>query len=175
MVSVAQSWGGAYDAVVANEAEVALAALPSNEPVNEPVNDPVLICRELDTSPLGLLVRVAQSCDKAYDAVVANEADVAVDALPSSDPVKDPVKDPVLICRELDTNPLGLLAIVDQSLVNACEAVSAYDADVAVDALPNNEPVNEPAKDPVLICKELDTNPEGFPVNEFQSAAAPDT
>ena len=61
--------GYTYDAVVANDAVLgvnvmdvaALAVMalfaqllvPVNDPTNEPVNEPVLICVELDTTPVG--------------------------------------------------------------------------------------------------------------------------
>jgi hypothetical protein len=56
---------GAYDALSAhcdvyapdtNDAVEANDDVPFNEPVNDPVNEPVLVCTELDTSPLGTFV-----------------------------------------------------------------------------------------------------------------------
>ncbi len=150
----------AADAVVANDAEIAVLA----SPINDPVKDPVLICKELLTIPAGNMVgandaEVAKDdvngvnvidvaaddvsanddvngvnvIDVAADAVVANDAEMAVLA----SPINDPVKDPVLICKELLTIPDGSM-------------VGANDAEVIL-----------PLKLPVLICKELLTIPAG--------------
>jgi hypothetical protein len=49
--------------------------------------------------------------DVAADAVVANELDIALLAVPNTEPlsipVNEPVNEPVLICRELLTIPAG--------------------------------------------------------------------
>jgi hypothetical protein len=150
----------AADAVVANDAEIAVLA----SPINDPVKDPVLICKELLTIPAGNMVKANDAevakddvngvnvidvaaddvsanddvngvnvIDVAADAVVANDAEMAVLA----SPINDPVKDPVLICKELLTIPDGSM-------------VGANDAEVIL-----------PLKLPVLICKELLTIPAG--------------
>ena len=105
---------------------------------------------------------VGLGADRAYELVRAYEDDTAVAMLPLNDPVKlVAIIDPVTVRPDgKDTNPSN---------------AEAYEAVVAVEELPNNEPVNEPVNDPVLICKELDTNPAGFPVNVLQSDAAPAT
>jgi len=183
---------GAKDAEVANDAEIAVLA----SPINDPVKLPVLICKELLTIPDGSMVgandaEVANDdvngvnvIDVAADAVVANDAEMAVLA----SPINDPVKLPVLICRELLTIPDGSMvgandAVVENDDVNgvnvidvAADAVVANDdvngvnvIDVAADAVVANDaemavlasPINDPVKLPVLICKELLTIPAG--------------
>ena len=85
------------------EEEITLDAqllVPVKVPVNDPVKEPVLICSELDTTPTGNMVG-ANEAVVAKDAVagvkvilvaalavVANEDDIAVVALPLNDPVK---------------------------------------------------------------------------------------
>ena len=150
----------AADAVVANDAEIAVLA----SPINDPVKLPVLIWVELLTIPAGNMfgandavfanddVNGVNVIDVAADAVVAKDAvngvnviDVAADAVEANDaevavlasPINDPVKLPVLICTELLTTPDGSM-------------VGANDADVIL-----------PLKLPVLICKELLTIPAG--------------
>lgn len=100
---------GAKDAEVANDAVVAIdddtaqLLVPTNTPVNDPVNEPVLICSEEETTPVGSMVG-------AYDAVVANDEEIALVAqlpVPINIPVNDPLNEPVLICRELLTVPDG--------------------------------------------------------------------
>jgi hypothetical protein len=150
----------AADAVVANDAEIAVLA----SPINDPVKLPVLICKELLTIPVGNMVGAKDAVvenddvngvnvidvaaddvsanddvngvnviDVAADAVVANDAEMAVLA----SPINDPVKLPVLIWVELLTIPAGNI-------------VGANDAEVIL-----------PLKLPVLICKELLTIPAG--------------
>ena len=85
----------AAEAVVANDDDIALFAqleVPNNAPVNEPVNEPVLICEELDTNPLGLLVIVSHvlAAPDTYDAVTANDAVIellAQLAVPNMEPL----------------------------------------------------------------------------------------
>lgn len=80
-------------AVVANEELTELDAqleVPSNVPVNEPVKLPVLICTELDTTPLGNMVG-------ANEALTATLELCAQLAVPVNVPTNEPVNDPVLI------------------------------------------------------------------------------
>ena len=62
-----------------------------------------------------------------YDAVVANEDDIATDAVPKVDPLcvpmNDPVKEPVLTVNVMD---VAADAVVEN------EDVNAYDAEVTV-------------------------------------------
>ena len=105
-VPVGNPDGSTYDA------DVAQLLVPVKVPTNDPLNEPVLICVELLTNPAGMPVRSphavdpiacvgAHEADTAKDAVVANEDEIALLAVPNNDPlwmpINDPVKLPVLI------------------------------------------------------------------------------
>jgi hypothetical protein len=102
-VPVGNPLGITYDAVVANEEEIALLAqlpVPVNEPVNEPVNDPVLICAELLTVPGG------NPLGSAYDAVVATLLVPNTDAVILPCTFNDPVSN---ILPETSNMVLGVV------------------------------------------------------------------
>ncbi len=117
-------------AVVANDDETALFAqldVPVNVPVNEPLKLPVLICNELDTTPLGSMVG-------AYEALVATllvpNNDPVIPVVTESEP--DTTVDPVTYREPVISNPLGNVRypVNDDavSAVVAIDAVSEYDA-----------------------------------------------
>lgn len=117
-------------AVVANELDTAVVALPLKLPVNPPVDivDPVTV------NPLGKVIYPDAADAKL--AVVANEEEIAFCAqllVPTNAPVNDPVNEPVLICTELDTVPDGSIVGAYDALI-ATDAVLAYEAEVAVPA-----------------------------------------
>ena len=185
----------AADAVVANDAEIAVLA----SPINDPVKLPVLICKELLTIPVGNMVGAKDAVvenddvngvnviDVAADDVSANDdvngvnvIDVAADAVFAKDAVSgvnvidvaaDAVfaNDAVSGVNVIDVAADDVSANDDVNGVNvidvAADAVVANELDIALLAVPNTEPlsipVNEPVNEPVLICRELLTIPAG--------------
>ncbi len=132
----------AADDVSANDAEVIL-----------PLKLPVLICRELLTIPTGNMVG-ANDAEVANDDVNGvNVIDVAADDVSANDDVNG--------VNVIDVAADAVVANDDVNGVNvidvAADAVVANDALTAVLA----SPINDPVKDPVLICKELLTIPDG--------------
>jgi hypothetical protein len=148
---------------------------PDPSPTNDPVNDPVLICWDDDTIPDGIEISPVHSLTALYDEVTAYDEDTT-----PSNPVPSPTKDPVILVDEvmlpatfkdpLTTRPNGKL--IDPEKYDAVAATSEYDDELTpINPVPS--PINDPVNEPVLICTELDTNPEGFPVMESQSLAPP--
>ncbi len=98
-----------------------------------------------------------------YDAVVANEDDMATDAVPNVDPLcipmNEPVKEPVFTVNVID---VAAEAVVEN------EELIENDAVVAFDAVPNNEAVTLPeitlidpdinVSDPVIVALPLNGN-----------------
>jgi len=121
-------------------------------------NDPVT------SNPFGKLIYPVK--DDAVAAVVANDAEVATEEVPNTEPVNtpmnEPVNDPVLICLDDDTVPAG-----------KPEGIT-YDELTAFDAVPVNGPMNNEADTVVASIDPVTINPAGNDIDpvKYDAVAA---